>query len=187
MIFFYKNYPHSFAATITNVIFRCLALVLLLFGGLFAIGEGYGIPEWVGFILLGLAVALYFVGNRVSDSIALKAQGEQITMRDALLVTEDQSQLPAFLNPPATITLCRDKAYLQMLMPIEYYMNGQPLTKLRNGRSITVQTTQPLNTFTTAETRRQLYDLAEVTVEARPGEHIYLHYRTTTFAGVERK
>lgn len=196
--FNYKTYADAPMATFVNAFTQGCGVVLVV-TGIFIVLEDFDMFLF-GVVIVAVGILLMILGNIWSTHIAKKKyrklygkNGEKLSKLVPMRMEEreengerTEKEVPdverGMLNPPAKIILCRDRG---IGFGIEYYLNEQPLGKIRSGQEISVQTLQAVNSIRAGVPRQQGVSKPTQLI-VRSGEEVRIHYRAYTYIDIER-
>ena len=91
-----------------------------------------------------------------------------------------------YLNPPATITIIREKRFVDCAMPVEYMCNGVVVCRLKNGQCTTITTHETDNYIGARKPKgfletRNIEGGDPVLVKCSSGKHVEIHFVSGDF------
>ena len=202
MIFFYKQYKESAAATLANAFIRMIGF-FSLFGVYFCFEESNIIGMVIFIILIIASIPVSnIVGNSIYRKKMLKIEGKQMAKEAELVPMKQETveengvkiekEVPDIVEGeftyPAKITIVREKSFVGCAVKkITYEVNDSFTCKLSMNESETYTTVTAVNTV-----RGKAPAVGDKTTErpiqviVRPGESVTLFYRMHEFMRVER-
>lgn len=196
--FNYKAYADAPMATFVSALTQGCGAILVV-TGIFTALEDFDLLVF-GVVSVAVGILLMILGNIWSTHIAKKKyqklygkNGEKLSKLVPMRMEEREEngeriveEVPdvesGVLNPPAKIILCREKG---IGLGIEYYLNEQPLGKIKSGQEISVQTLQAVNSVRAGVPRQQGVTKPMQFI-VRSGEEVRIRYRAYTYIDIER-